>query len=69
MNKFITTLDAHAFVLDCLPNMDTAEVANRTIPLVQYLRKAHPTTPIILAEGTVSAPYYMYGRGTLGHTV
>ena len=45
-----------AFVIDCLPNMNAAEVASRTAPLVKYLRSAqngrHKDTPIILAEGT-----------------
>lgn len=45
--------DAAVIVIDCLPNMNTAQVSNRTIPLVQYLRaNGHPTTPIVLAEGT-----------------
>ena len=29
-------------------------IRNRTVPLVQYMRKTHPTTPIVLAEGTES---------------
>lgn len=62
-SQFITTLDAHLFVIDCLPNMDAAEVANRTIPLVQYLRQRHPSTPIVLAEGTPSAPYHLFASG------
>ena len=61
--QFITTLDAHLFVIDCLPNMNAAEVANRTIPLVQYLRQRHPSTPIVLAEGTPSAPYHLFASG------
>merc|ERR1711924_492789 len=44
---------AAAIVIDCLPNMNTAEVTNRTVPLVKYLRAhSHATTPIVLAEGT-----------------
>jgi lysophospholipase L1-like esterase len=37
-------------VLDCLPNMTTAMVAERVEPFVRRLRAAHPTTPIVLAE-------------------
>ena len=38
-------------VLDCLPNMDAASVAAKTVPLVKYLRaNGHPTTPIVLSE-------------------
>lgn len=61
--QFITTLDAHLFVIDCLPNMNAGEVANRTIPLVQYFRQRHPSTPIVLAEGTPSAPYHLFATG------
>lgn len=43
-------LDASAFVLDCLPNMSAQQVAERTEPFVTALRKAKPTTPILLVE-------------------
>lgn len=43
-------LDAAAFVIDCLPNMTGAEVAERTVPLVLSLREARPGVPIVLAE-------------------
>jgi lysophospholipase L1-like esterase len=46
----IVDIKAAAFVIDCLPNMTAAEVTSNTAPLVATLRKAHPTTPIILAE-------------------
>src|SRR5436190_12193153 len=43
-------LDAAVFVLDCLPNLSAAQVAERTEPFVKALRKAKPTTPILLVE-------------------
>src|SRR5205085_2343896 len=43
-------LDAAVFVLDCLPNLNAAQVAERTEPFVKELRKARPTTPILLVE-------------------
>jgi lysophospholipase L1-like esterase len=43
-------LDAAVFVLDCLPNLTAAQVAERTEPFVKALRKARPTTPILLVE-------------------
>jgi lysophospholipase L1-like esterase len=46
----LVDIKAAAFVIDCLPNMTAAEVTSNTAPLVATLRKAHPTTPIILAE-------------------
>ncbi len=47
---FINELDAAAFILDCLPNMQPELVSVRTGPLVRRLREAHPETPIILVE-------------------
>jgi hypothetical protein len=43
-------LDAAVYVLDCLPNLDAPKVAERTEPFVKALRKAKPTTPILLVE-------------------
>jgi lysophospholipase L1-like esterase len=43
-------LDAAVFVLDCLPNLNAAQVAERTEPFVKALRKVKPTTPILLVE-------------------
>ena len=50
MAELVAELDAAVFVIDCLPNLVAAEVAARTEPLVGILRKAHPSTPIVLAE-------------------
>lgn len=43
-------IDAGAYVLDCIPNLSPAQVAERTEPFVAALRKATPTTPIVLVE-------------------
>jgi hypothetical protein len=62
--EYLTMLSASAIVIDCLPNMNAAEVANRTVPLVAYLRAHnHSTTPIVLVEGSPSAPFHLYGNG------
>ncbi len=51
--KYLAMVPASVLIIDCLPNMDAASVTERTIPLVQFLRKnGHATTPIVLAEGT-----------------
>jgi lysophospholipase L1-like esterase len=50
MAALLGELDAAVFVLDCLPNLAPAQVAERTGPFVQALRKAKPTTPILLVE-------------------
>ena len=46
----MASIDAAIYVIDCLPNMNGKDVAARTEPLVQTLRKAHPDTPILLVE-------------------
>lgn len=46
----LAELDAAVFVIDCLPNVGADVVAANTKPCVDILRKAHPTTPILLVE-------------------
>jgi lysophospholipase L1-like esterase len=48
--KLLAELDPAVYVLDSLPNLEVAEVAERMEPFVKTLRAAHPTTPIILVE-------------------
>jgi hypothetical protein len=48
--KLLAELDPCVYVLDCLPNMQAAEVAERTEPFVKTLRESRPTTPILLVE-------------------
>ena len=48
--ELLAEIDAAVYVIDCLPNCTAAEVAERTAPLVQILRKARPNTPILLVE-------------------
>lgn len=50
VGALIAEIDASAYVIDCLPNMNAKEVEERAEPLVRQLRKAHPGTPIILVE-------------------
>lgn len=47
----LAELDPALFFLDCLPNLDPQQVAERVEPFVKILREKHPETPIILAEG------------------
>ncbi|HVC98583.1 MAG TPA: SGNH/GDSL hydrolase family protein [Pirellulales bacterium] len=50
MAALMAELDPAVYVLDCLPNMNAAEVAERVEPFVRTLREAHPETPIVLVE-------------------
>ncbi|MAT16100.1 MAG: hypothetical protein CMJ46_12625 [Planctomyces sp.] len=50
VTALIAELDPAVYIIDCLPNMQAAEVSERTGPLVRTLREAHPETPILLVE-------------------
>lgn len=52
-------LDPAVYVLDCLPNMNAKEVAERTEPFVRALRKARPDTPILLVEDRTYADAFL----------
>ncbi len=46
----IGEIDAAAFVIDCLPNMNAGTLSQRAVPFVRALRSARPDTPIVLVE-------------------
>jgi hypothetical protein len=46
----LAEVDAGVYVLDCLPNMQAKEVAERVEPFVHILRQSRPATPIVLVE-------------------
>jgi hypothetical protein len=50
VGEFLIKIDAAAYVIDCLPNMQPAQVREKCVPLVQQLRAARPDTPILLVE-------------------
>jgi len=50
VGAFLTQIDAAVYVIDCLPNMNPQQVAEKCIPLVRQLRAAKPDTPIVLVE-------------------
>jgi lysophospholipase L1-like esterase len=59
VNELLAEIDAEMYVIDCLPNMSAAEVAERTEPLVALLRKARPQTPIVLVEDRTYADAHL----------
>jgi len=59
VNALLAEIDAEAYVIDCLPNMSAADVAQRTEPLVALLRQARPTTPIVLVEDRTYADAHL----------
>ena len=50
VGDLLVQVDAAAYVIDCLPNMNPKTVTERCVPLVQQIRAAKPDTPIILVE-------------------
>lgn len=46
----LARIDAAAYVIDCAPNMNDKEIAERTVPLVKMLRAARPGAAIVLVE-------------------
>lgn len=50
VGDFLVRIDAAVYVIDCLPNMQPADVTAKTIPLVKQLRAVKPSTPIVLVE-------------------
>ncbi len=50
MAALLAELDPAAYVLDCLPNCSGGMVAERTEPVVDAFRAAHPDVPIVLVE-------------------
>jgi hypothetical protein len=49
--ELLAELDPLVYFIDCLPNMTGESIEERAEPFVKILRKAHPDTPIVLAEG------------------
>lgn len=50
VGELLTEVDAAVYVIDCLPNMQPADVTAKCVPLVKQLRAARPNTPIVLVE-------------------
>ncbi len=50
VGEYLVQIDAAAYVIDCLPNMQPDQVTEKCAPLVKQLRASKPETPIILVE-------------------
>ncbi len=50
VTELLCELDPAVFIIDCCPNLSGDQTAERTRPLVNRLREAHPDTPIVLVE-------------------
>jgi hypothetical protein len=50
VGDYLVQVDAAAYVIDCLPNMNADMVREKCVPLVQLIRSSKPNVPIILVE-------------------
>ncbi|MFT5289238.1 MAG: hypothetical protein ACI82F_001298, partial [Planctomycetota bacterium] len=50
MGDLLAEIDAAVYILDCLPNMRAGQVTERAVPFTKSLRKARPSTPILMVE-------------------
>ena len=57
--QLLAEIDAAVFVIDCLPNLTGELVRQRARPVVDILREAHPTTPILLVEDRTFADAFL----------
>lgn len=63
----LAELDPSVYVLDCLPNLNAAEVTARVEPFVKKLRAAHPRTPIVLVEDRTYADSFLVASKRKGN--
>lgn len=65
----LAKLNASLFIVDCDWNMEGPQIAERAVPLAQYLRThGHPDTPIVFAEGS-DWPAHWISNASLGEGV
>lgn len=64
VGKYLAELDPAVYCIDCLPNLQGPQVAERAEPLVKLLRESRPTTPIVLVEDRTytNAPFFQSMR-------
>lgn len=51
--RYLATVPADCYVLDCIPNQTSAQITERALPFIQYLRAQRPKTPIVLVESVI----------------
>jgi len=51
--ELMAEIDAACFVIDCLPNLSSEQVTERTIPFVEILKGIHPDIPLLLIESAI----------------
>ncbi|MEH6305954.1 SGNH/GDSL hydrolase family protein [Olivibacter sp. CPCC 100613] len=56
--KYLATVSADCYILDCIPNQTVAQINERALPFIKYLKSQHPKTPIILIESVIRETGY-----------
>ncbi len=51
--KYLATVEADCYVLDCIPNQTAEQVNERAFPFIKYLKSQKPKVPIILVETVI----------------
>lgn len=52
--KLISEIDAEMYIIDCTINMDSVQIMNRMLPLVEEIRKERLLVPIVFVEALKS---------------
>lgn len=62
-------VDAALYVIDCNPNTNEELIYDRTIDLVQMLKKQRPDVPVLLVEGFLNESNYFNPASGVNKTV
>jgi len=54
-------IDASCFVIDCLPNVNVAQMNEKFVRFVEIIREKHPEVPILLVE-TILFPHMYFDQ-------
>lgn len=58
----VASVDADAYILDCVPNSAPSEIKQRTAYLVKTIREKHPKAPIIVMQTILRESGYVNQR-------
>lgn len=67
LGELIAEIDAGIFVIDALPNMDTAMVKERAEKFIKIICDAHPDTPVVLVEDHPNMLSWLKPEAVKGH--
>ncbi len=51
--RYLATVPADCYVLDCIPNQTPAQITERALPFIKYLIAQRPEIPIVLVESVI----------------